>query len=135
MNRTKETTKREKVLVTLPENYINALDNKIDNILIRTRGDAIISLLAELQKVNPSALKFDVPAPPHKQLSDKVIENINNIIEGDILTMTENQAMITLDDLKTWAKVGKTIGYDGVRQLRELRIARKKAAEAEQGAT
>lgn len=59
MNRTKERTKRKKVLVTLPDNYLTALDNKIDNILIRTRGDAVISLLTELQKARPGSLEFE----------------------------------------------------------------------------
>jgi len=138
MNRTKENTKREKVLVTLPENYINALDNKIDNILIRTRGDAVISLLTELQTAKPGALKFEEkPKIPNiiipEWISKRVwfTENIFNQIIS-LLQITDNanetNAAILLDEFKTNAKIGASVGVEGMKQLRAIRAEKTKVA-------
>ena len=134
MNRNKDTTKREKVLVTLPEDYINALDNKIDNILVRTRGDAVISLLSELQKVNPNALKFD--EKPKSLVFPKWLnqDNLNNILS--IFKIPDdthnNNVEIFITDINTKIKIGEYVGNDGLRDLRRMRAAAKAQAEEAQ---
>jgi len=119
--------KRQKVLLTLPDSYLTALDNKIDNILIRTRGDAIISLLAELQKANPKALVFDekpesIPLP--KWLSQSNMDTIKSIliIKDDA---SEQHAAIVLGEVKTALKAWESVGFNGLKELRAMRAAKK----------
>ena len=132
MNRTKDSTKREKVLVTLPEKYINALDNKIDNVLIRTRGDAVISLLSELQKSNPGILKFEEKQKALTAPAWLTPDILNNILA--IFKIPENPSettvRIAIDEIKTKLKISEYVGNDGLRDLRRMRSAAKTSTEA-----
>jgi hypothetical protein len=44
-------------IISLPERFWNAIDNKIDGELINSRGDALVYLLAELEKVKPECIE------------------------------------------------------------------------------
>lgn len=132
MSNTKE-NKREKVLVTLPEIYINALDNKIDNMLIRTRGDAIMVLLSELQKTNPNSLVFEekqTAFPLPKWLTSDILNNIIKIfgIKDDADKITVE---IIISQVSTKIKKADSISQDDWNKIRKMRA---EAKIAEQGA-
>lgn len=149
MSRINEENKREKVLITLPDNYLTAIDNKIDNVLIRTRGDAIISLLSDLQKLNPKAIEFDemiyIKSSEFTELKNRlahiitsqskqniVIERVSKWYEDDVLALEGAILELALDSIEAKLNAWARVGNEGLAELRRIGYFKKK--ETDQGA-
>lgn len=96
MNNTKDTSKRMKRLVSMPEMFWNALDNKMDGCLIRTYGDAIISLISDLQKISPGAVKLT----PHVDKNAEMLAKVKEITGVDLTQVSESMLAIELGDMR-----------------------------------
>ena len=110
ITRQKTTPIRQKLITTLPERYINALDNKIDNELICTRGDAILTLLMRLEKLDPTifkapdghdgALKNTIKYPWATEANLAEIEKVMEL-------KSEGSVLIALDGYQTNKKLAQ----------------------------
>lgn len=101
--------KRIKGIITMPAKFWTAIDNRIDSVLIGSRGDAIISMLLELQKLSPLSVKFTEPPPPPPQVRKEVIEKINNIFGINIFDITDTKLAILEDEWKINSKANELI--------------------------
>ncbi len=78
----------------MPEKYWNELDKKIDNALIRNRGDAIITILQDttINNIDPA-----------------FITALKAIFGEDVVKVTGMRAVLMASELETLYKQGKKV--------------------------
>jgi hypothetical protein len=129
------TNKSKRNVVSLPEQFCNVLDNLVDDKMICNRTDALKQIILEQAKTHPDKYIFvqkSLPIPAwitkRKWFTEKVAEEFASILKiAD--DAGETSALITLDEVKTGLKAWEYIGVDGLKELRAMRAAKKKAAE------
>ena len=128
-------TKTKRNVISLPDEFCNALDNKIDNKMICNRTDAMKHIMLEFHKTNPTALKFEKKPETFslpKWLTPHILDNIKTIlnISDDANEQNALMAMMGVETaIKGWKAIG---GNDGFAELHRYRAEQK--AKQPQGA-